>query len=54
MPLPNPTRSLGDNPSTAPRTVTYAARDAGGLGLSDTHGITIAAVDDPPVIVIDT
>jgi VCBS repeat-containing protein len=43
-----------DVPSTAPRTVTYAARDIGGFGLSDTHGITIAAVDDLPLAVDDS
>jgi hypothetical protein len=46
-------RNTSDDPSTSPRTVAYAARDAGGFGLSDTHGITITAVDDPPVAVDD-
>jgi len=45
--------NASDDPSTVPRTVTYAARDAGGFGLADTHGITITAVDDPPVAVDD-
>ncbi|MDQ1682976.1 MAG: hypothetical protein QOH99_1517, partial [Frankiaceae bacterium] len=45
--------NTSDNPSTLARTVTYQARDAGGFGAADTHGITIAAVDDPPVAVND-
>jgi VCBS repeat-containing protein len=47
-------RNTSDNPSTATRTVTYTARDAGGFGASDAHAITIAAVDDPPVAVNDS
>ena len=46
--------NTSENPSTATRTVTYAARDAGGFGNPDTHAITIAAVDDPPLAVNDT
>ena len=45
--------NTSDNPSMLTRTVIYAARDAGGFGLSDTHAITIAAVDDPPLAVDD-
>ena len=47
-------RNTSDNPSTATRTVTYTARDAGGFGASDTHAITIAAVDDAPTAVDDS
>ncbi len=47
-------RNTSDAPSTATRTVTYQARDAGGFGAPDTHAITIAAVDDPPVAVNDS
>ncbi len=47
-------RNTSDTPSTATRTATYQARDAGGFGAPDTHGITIAAVDDPPVAVNDS
>jgi hypothetical protein len=43
-----------DNPSTAARTVTFTARDLGGFGTPDTHGITITAVDDPPTAVNDS
>ena len=46
--------NTSDNPSTATRTVTYTARDVGGFGAADTHGITIAAVDDAPVAVNDS
>ena len=46
--------NTSDDPTTATRTVTYTARDAGGFGASDTHGVTIAAVDDPPVAVNDS
>ena len=42
-----------DDPSVLARTVTFAARDADGFGLSAAHGITVAAVDDPPVAVAD-
>ena len=46
--------NTSDNPSTATRTVTYQARDAGGFGTPDTHAITIAAVDDAPAAVNDS
>ncbi len=46
--------NTSDDPSTAPRTVTYTARDAGGFGTPDTHGITVTAVDDPPTAVNDS
>ena len=47
-------RNTSDNPSTTARTVTFQARDAGGFGQADTHGITITAVDDAPVAVNDS
>jgi VCBS repeat-containing protein len=47
-------RNTSDNPSTAARTVTYTARDAGGFGASDTHAIMIAAVDDAPTAADDS
>ncbi|MCW3014859.1 MAG: hypothetical protein JWO02_1951, partial [Solirubrobacterales bacterium] len=47
-------RNTSDNPSTAARTITYQARDAGGFGLADTHGVTVTAVDDDPVAVDDS
>ncbi|MEY2514377.1 MAG: hypothetical protein QOJ89_1735, partial [bacterium] len=46
-------RNTSDGPSTATRTITYQARDTGGFGAADTHAVTIAAVDDPPVAVND-
>jgi hypothetical protein len=46
-------RNTSDDPATATRTVTYQARDAGGFGAADTHAVTVAAVDDPPVAVDD-
>jgi VCBS repeat-containing protein len=45
--------NTSDNPSTLTRTVTYQARDAGGYGAADTHGVTVAAVDDSPVAMAD-
>jgi len=46
--------NTSENPSTAARTVTYRASDAGGAGFADTHGITISAVDDLPVALDDS
>ena len=46
-------RNSSDSPSTAMRTVTYTLRDATGFGTPDTHGVTVAAVDDPPTAVDD-
>src|SRR5262249_57952274 len=37
-----------DNPSTSPRTVTFTANDGTNTG-SATRGITVSAVNDPPV-----
>ena len=45
--------NTSDDPSTATRTVTFQARDAGGFGAPDTHAVTVAAVDDAPVAVND-
>ncbi len=45
--------NTSDAPSTATRTVTFQARDAGGFGGADTHAVTVAAVDDAPVAVDD-
>ena len=45
--------NASDAPSTAARTVTFQARDAGGFGTPGTHGVTVAAVDDGPVAVDD-
>jgi hypothetical protein len=41
-------QNTSDNPSTAPRTVTFTANDGTDTG-SATRGITITAVNDPPV-----
>jgi hypothetical protein len=46
--------NTSDDPSTLARTATFTARDAGGFGTPGTHGISITAVDDPPVAVADT
>ncbi|WP_372790553.1 Ig-like domain-containing protein, partial [Paraconexibacter sp.] len=46
-------RNTSDTPDAAPRTVTFAARDATGFGTAATRGITITPVDDPPVAVDD-
>ncbi|MEY2442547.1 MAG: hypothetical protein QOJ46_1973, partial [bacterium] len=43
-------RNSSDDPGSAPRTVTFRSRDAGGFGLSATRTITIAPVNDPPDI----
>jgi Big-like domain-containing protein/cadherin-like protein len=46
-------RNTSDAPSTAARTVTFQARDAGGFGTTDSRTITVLAVDDAPVAVND-
>ncbi len=46
--------NTSENPSTATRTATFTARDAGGSGAPATHAIAITAVDDPPVAVDDS
>ena len=47
-------RNSSDNPSTAPRTVTFTVTDDTARSGSDTKGITVSAVDDPPTAVNDT
>jgi hypothetical protein len=42
-----------ENPSPAPRIVSFLARDATGFGAPATRGIAVAPVDDPPVAVAD-
>ena len=46
--------NTSEGPSTAPRTVTFTATDDTALSDSDTRGITVAAVNDPPTAVDDT
>ena len=43
-----------ENPSTAARTVTFTVTDDTARSGSDTKGITVSAVDDPPVAVNDS
>ncbi len=43
-------RNSSDNPDTGNRTVTLKARDAAGFGAAGTRTITVAAVNDAPVI----
>jgi VCBS repeat-containing protein len=47
-------RNSSDAPSTAPRTVTFTVTDETARTGSDTKGLTVAAVDDPPVAVNDS
>ena len=47
-------RNSSDNPSTAPRTVTFTVTDDSSRSGSDTKGITVTAVDDPPTAVNDS
>ena len=47
-------RNSSENPSTAPRTVTFTVTDDTARTGSDTKGITVSAVDDPPVAVNDS
>jgi hypothetical protein len=46
-------RNTSDNPSTAARTVTFAATDQGGATGSGTASVDVSAADDPPVAVDD-
>ena len=46
--------SSSDDPSTATRTATFTVIDDTALTGSDTHAITVAAVDDSPVAVNDS
>jgi VCBS repeat-containing protein len=47
-------RNASDDPDTATRTVTFTVTDDTALSGSDTHGVTVSAVDDAPVAVDDT
>ena len=47
-------RNSSDAPSTAPRTITFTVTDDTARTGSDTKGITVTAVDDPPIAVNDT
>ena len=47
-------RNSSDAPSTAPRTVTFTVTDDTARTGSDTKGLTVVAVDDPPVAVNDS
>jgi VCBS repeat-containing protein len=47
-------RNSSENPSTAARTVTFTVTDDTARSGSDTKGITVTAVDDPPVAVNDS
>ena len=47
-------RNSSDAPSTAVRTVTFTVTDETARTGSDTKGITVVAVDDPPVAVNDS
>ena len=43
-----------ENPSTLPRTITFTVTDDTARSGSDTKGLTVSAVDDPPVAVNDS
>ena len=47
-------RNGSEEPSTAPRTVTFTVTDETSRSGSDTKGVTVSAVDDPPVAVNDS
>ena len=47
-------RNGSDAPSTAPRTVTFTVTDDTARTGSDTKGLTVSAVDDPPTAVADS
>ena len=47
-------RNSSENPSTAARTVTFTVTDDTARSGSDTKGITVTAVDDPPIAVNDS
>ena len=47
-------RNSSENPSTLPRTITFTVTDDTARSGSDTKGITVTAVDDPPVAVNDS
>jgi Ca2+-binding RTX toxin-like protein len=47
-------RNSSDDPSTAPRTVTFTVTDDTARSGSDIKGLTITAVDDPPLAITDS
>ena len=47
-------RNSSENPSTAARTVTFTVTDETSRSGSDSKGLTVSAVDDPPVAVNDS
>ena len=47
-------RNGSEAPSTAPRTVTFTVTDEASRSGSDTKGLTVTAVDDPPTAVSDS
>ena len=47
-------RNSSDAPSTAARTVTFTVTDEATRSGSDTKGVTVTAVDDPPTAVADS
>ena len=47
-------RNSSENPSTAPRTITFTVTDDASRSGSDTKGVTVTAVDDPPTAVADS
>ena len=47
-------RNSSENPSTAARTLTFTVTDETARTGSDTKGLTVVAVDDPPVAVNDS
>ena len=47
-------RNSSENPSTASRTVTFTVTDDTARSGSDTKGLTVTAVDDPPTAVNDS
>ena len=47
-------QNSSESPSTAPRTITFTVTDETARSGSDTKGLTVVAVDDPPVAVNDS
>jgi hypothetical protein len=44
-------RNTSDNPSTSPRTITFTVRDSGGASDSVSRSVSVASVNDAPVVV---
>jgi hypothetical protein len=44
-------RNTSDNPSTSPRTITFTVRDSGGASNSVSRSVSVASVNDAPVVV---